>query len=224
MRQFLCTLALLLFLAPSAAAQTSNPSYFFLGFDTPRISYLSSSATPFPRVRISVQEHPQQAWTNVDDGKSNTGPGKTWHSIELGSYQVQIRHHSWSHYWHVNTFSQEVYEVTGGTFGALGGNYRLLSLTFLATPQGFDLELSAGYVYYHVASGTKAFIAVDHAGSWSLLSLLEDWNVTRIGGYTFRLRLGLVWWSWQVDTSRLAAHVYCHGTQCGRIYGLVIAG
>jgi hypothetical protein len=56
--------------------------------------------------------------------------GKDWQVKKMKPYLYHMRQKVWKgFYWKVNTSREEVYKVTGGTFGQLGGQSTVLDIT-----------------------------------------------------------------------------------------------
>src|SRR6056297_1527784 len=80
--------------------------------------------------------------------------GQGWTVQQVYSHLYHFKLNSWSgFYWKVNTSRREVYRVTGGTFGSIGGNQSKLNINVDVTGSGnsptrFSLRFTDAYLIY----------------------------------------------------------------------------
>ena len=137
--------------------------------------------------------------------------GNDWEVIQVYPYLYHMRLRTWSgFYWKVNTSRREVYEVTGGSFGSLGGSERpIANVTVDAVgtgdvvpPDRFFLRFSDSYLVYVPSSAVLQIIASNY-----VLSYGADWRVVKIYDYLYHMRQNnWVDFYWKINTSRREAN------------------
>jgi hypothetical protein len=134
--------------------------------------------------------------------------GTDWKKAKVKSYLYHLKQKFWKNfYWKVNTSKKEVYKVTGGTFGALGGTSQKLDIQVIApggssTPNKFQLLFSKSYLVYVPQS--KSLQIAAHG---MVLSYGSDWQKCNFNGITYHLKQNA--WSnfyWRVITENPVAH------------------
>lgn len=129
--------------------------------------------------------------------------GWDWEVVELKPYLYAFRQANWDgFYWKVNTSRKEVYRVTNGSFGELGGDQELLNMTVDTVgspeaPERFTLD----FVDAYLVRANDGVLQIATEGN--VLSYGSDWEVVELQPYLFQLRQS-VWkgFYWQVNTSR----------------------
>ena len=132
--------------------------------------------------------------------------GLDWEIVQLKPYLYAFRQQNWQNfYWQVNTSRQEVYRVTNGTFGQLGGDQELMKMSVDTvgspnSPERFFLRFQDAYLVRN-RSGVLQI-----ATEQNVLSYGSDWQVVELQPYLFQLKQD-VWqgFHWQVNTSRQIA-------------------
>ncbi|MBE9069551.1 hypothetical protein IQ260_23170 [Leptolyngbya cf. ectocarpi LEGE 11479] len=132
--------------------------------------------------------------------------GLDWEIVQLKPYLYAFRQRNWQNfYWKVNTSRQEVYRVTNGTFGELGGDEELMEMSVdnvgsPESPDRFFLRFQDAYLVK--AQDGVLQIATEQ----NVLSYGGDWQVVELKPYLFQLKQD-VWqgFHWQVNTSRQIA-------------------
>lgn len=129
--------------------------------------------------------------------------GWDWEVVELKPYLYAFRQANWDgFYWKVNTSRKEVYRVTNGSFGELGGDEELMSMTVdtVGSPESPERFLLR-FVDAYLVRASDGVLQIATEGN--VLSYGGDWEVTEIYPYLFQLRQS-VWkdFYWQVNTSR----------------------
>jgi len=140
--------------------------------------------------------------------------GQGWTVQQVKSYLYHFRLNTWSgFYWMVNTSRREVYRVTGGTFGSVGGNQTKLNINVDVTGSGnsptrFSLRFTDAYLIYSQASRD-----IQIAAAGTVLSYGHDWQKAEVKPYLIHIKQNN--WSgfyWQVNTSRKEFYNYQGGT------------
>lgn len=134
--------------------------------------------------------------------------GGDWQVRQLKPYLFHFKQNVWKgFYWKVNTSRKEVYRVTGGQFGRLGGQEKKINIGVVTVgdsnkPTRFQLLLHGAYLV-HQASGSGLQIAAQG----NVLSYGGDWQVRKLKPYLFHLKQN-VWkgFYWKVNTSRKEAY------------------
>lgn len=149
--------------------------------------------------------------------------GQNWTVRQVYPYLYHLKLNTWSgFYWMVNTSRKEIYRVTGGTFGSVGGSQTQLSVAVDTVggsgggvPDRFSLQFSDAYLIY-----TRASQGIQIAASGTVLSYGQDWQKTEVYPYLIHIRQnnwsGFFWW---VNTSRKEIHLQQGGT-----FGSVVGG
>lgn len=137
--------------------------------------------------------------------------GNDWDVARLKPYLFHLRLHTWSgFYWKVNTSRGEIYKVTGGTFGALGGSETPISgVTVEAVgdanaPVRFLLHFSDAYLIKPATSSHPQIVA-----SNMVLSYGSDWTITQDANTPWVYHLSEAVWkgfSWKANLHRLRAY------------------
>lgn len=133
--------------------------------------------------------------------------GGDWEIVQLKPYLYHVRLKTWGgFYWKVNTSRREVYKVTGGTFGSLGGSdVRINGISVdvvggsaATPPDRFFLRFSKSYIVYVPATNVLQVTAEGY-----VLSYGGDWEVVKMKDYLYHMRLK-TWkgFYWKVNTSR----------------------
>lgn len=129
--------------------------------------------------------------------------GWDWEVVELKPYLYAFRQANWDgFYWKVNTSRKEVYRVTNGTFGELGGSGELMNMTVdtVGSPESPERFLLR-FVDAYLVRASDGVLQIATEGN--VLSYGGDWEVVELQPYLFQLRQS-VWkdFYWQVNTSR----------------------
>jgi hypothetical protein len=140
--------------------------------------------------------------------------GKDWQVAKLKPYLYHLRQNVWKDFfWKVNTSRKEVYQVSGGTFGKLGGQDKGLNITVDAVgspedPTRFLLRFSDAYLVHVPGTSTLQITAVGN-----VLSYGKDWQVKQMQPYLYHMRQN-VWkgFYWKVNTSRKEVYRVRGGT------------
>jgi len=183
---------LLLFACMTIPASAAAPKQFFIDFKDAYLVYAPSSGT-------------KQV---VADG-SVLSYGGDWQVSKLKPYLYHMRLKTWQgFYWKVNTSRKEVYQVTGGTFGQLGGSEKTKNFTVdvvggggEGTPDRFMIKFSDSYLVYVTASGTLQI-----AAGGNVLSYGSDWKVSKVKDNVYHFMLK-TWkgFFWKVNTKNKKA-------------------
>lgn len=190
---------LILFMSMTIPATEAAPKRFFIEFKDAYLVYAPGSGTK----------------QIVADG-SVLSYGGDWQVSKLKSYLYHMRLKTWKgFYWKVNTSRKEVYQVTGGTFGKLGGNDKKKNFTMdvvggggTGTPDRFLIKFPKSYLVYVPGSGTLQI-----AAGGNVLSYGADWGVKKLKEYLYHMRLK-TWkgFYWKINTSRKEAYMVRNGT------------
>lgn len=115
-----------------------NATFGQLGGDDERLdAAVRPDGNPEDPVRFTLRfqdavliHSPARGRTQISSGGSGiVSRGENWEVRQLKSYLYHLRHRVWrDFFWQVNTSRQEVYRVTGGDFGELGGAHETLAL------------------------------------------------------------------------------------------------
>lgn len=137
--------------------------------------------------------------------------GGDWTVTETQPYLYHMKLNSWSgFYWKVNTSRHEIYRVTGGTFGALGGtenpvvNVTVETVGNADDPDRFFLRFADAYLI-KPHSGPKPQIIA----SSTVLSYGADWTITQDSSATWVYHLSQAVWkgfSWKANLRRQRAY------------------
>ena len=73
-----------------------------------------------------------------------------WRFRRLKPYLFHIKHRNWQHHYQINTGRGEVYRVTGGKFGKMGGSLQTMAEISVDTA-GSGREGTPGLIYLHFA-------------------------------------------------------------------------
>ena len=135
--------------------------------------------------------------------------GSDWQVRKLKPYLYHMRLKTWrGFYWKVNTSRKEVYQVTGGKFGNLGGSDKKKNFAVdvvgggkAGTPDRFMIKFSNSYLVYVMGSGTLQI-----AAGGNVLSYGSDWKVSKARKNQFHLKLN-TWknFFWKVNTKNKEA-------------------
>lgn len=145
-----------------------------------------------------------------------------WEMVQVYPYLFHIRLKTWvNFYWLVNTSRKEVFWVTDGKFGGIGGTSYKLNINLevfggsaSAAPNRIDLNFSDCYITYQISTGSMQFIAEN-----GVLSYCQNWDRIKIYDYLVQMKLST--WSgffWMVNTSRQEAYKVT-GTAFGNLGG-----
>jgi hypothetical protein len=129
--------------------------------------------------------------------------GSDWEVVQMQPFLYHMRQAVWQgFYWKVNTSRREVYRVTNGVFGQLGGNEEILNIQVepvdnAENPTRFFLRFVDAYLVYQPSTGTLQITAQSN-----VLSYGSDWQVVQLQPGIFQLRQQ-VWqqFFWQIDTT-----------------------
>lgn len=129
--------------------------------------------------------------------------GWDWEVVELKPYLYAFRQANWDgFYWQVNTSRKEVYRVTNGSFGELGGDKEQLEMSVdtVGSPEATE-RFMLRFVDAYLVRANDGVLQVATEGN--VLSYGGDWEVAELQPYLFQLRQS-VWkgFYWQVNTSR----------------------
>lgn len=147
--------------------------------------------------------------------------GQGWTVQQVYSYLYHFKLNTWSgFYWMVNTSRREVYRVTGGTFGSVGGNQTKLNINVDVTGSGnsptrFSLRFTDAYLIY-----TQATRSIQIAAASTVLSYGQDWQKAEVHPYLIHIKQNN--WSgfyWKVNTSTKKLYNHQGGT-----FGVVSPG
>lgn len=166
------------------------PDRFFIDFNDAYLVYSTNSNS----IQIAAQ-------SNV------LSYGQDWDKKKLKSYLYHIRLKTWQgFYWAVNTSRKEVYKVTGGTFGQMGGSLKKLPTTVDVVgdpnnPTRFLLRFKNAYLAYIVSSKSIQVIA-----EAMVLSYGGDWQKCQLKPYLYEIRQN-VWkgFYWKINTGKKEA-------------------
>lgn len=199
----LATLALILGLGIGGlAAGEGTPKRFFVDFTDGYLVYAPGSST-----------------LQITAGGMVLSYGQNWEAKKLKPYLYHLRLKTWKDFfWKVNTSRKEVYKVTDGTFGALGGSET--KLDFVLDPKGdannpdrFLIRFPKSYLVYVPDSDTLQIAAQTQAHGGHVISYKGDWQVKKLKSYLYHLRLAS--WKnfyWKVNTSRKGIWKVTNGT------------
>lgn len=137
--------------------------------------------------------------------------GNDWDVAQLKPFLFHLRLNSWSgFYWKVNTSRREIYKVTGGTFGALGGTETAITditvdpVGDINAPERFMLRFANSYLIKPTSSAHPQIIA-----SGMVLSYGADWTITQDSSSPWVYHLSESVWkgfSWKANLRRLRAY------------------
>jgi len=149
--------------------------------------------------------------------------GFDWTAVKVYPYLYHIKLNSWTgFYWMVNTSRKEVYKVTNGNFGGLGGqqtkiniNVEVVGGSTQTPPDRFLLHFNNAYLMYVQASQSLQIVAEN-----MVLSYGNDWQKAEVYPYLFHIRYGM-WQTffWKINTSRKEVYEIRNGT-----FGAIAAG
>jgi hypothetical protein len=130
--------------------------------------------------------------------------GGDWEIKKLKPYLYHARQKNWrDFYWKVNTSRKQVYHVTGGTFGKLGGSEKTLDIRVdpkgrADNPQQFFLRFPDAYLVCQPGKGSPQIVS-----QGNVLSYGGDWHVKQLKPYLYHVRQKN-WrnFYWKVNTSR----------------------
>ncbi len=140
--------------------------------------------------------------------------GANWEIKKMKDYLYHLRQNIWKDfYWKVNTSRKQVYKVTGGSFGKLGGQEKILRIKVdvvgsVNNPERFLLRFPDAYLVHNPGNKVLQIIA-----ERSVLSYGKDWDVKKMKDYLFHLRQKM--WKdfyWKVNTSRKKVYKVRSGT------------
>ena len=142
--------------------------------------------------------------------------GTDWTVRQVYPYLYHLRLNSWSgFYWMVNTSRKEVYRVTNGTFGSIGGTQTKLNIavetvggTGGTVPTRFTLQFTDANLIY-----VRSTRLVQIAAQGNVLSTGHDWQKAEVYPYLIHIRHQN--WSdfyWKVNTSRKEIYEQRGGT------------
>lgn len=137
--------------------------------------------------------------------------GNDWSRAAVKPFLYDLKLNSWSgFFWRVNTSRHEIYRVTGGTFGAIGGSETPVPNVTVDTvgnpnnPTRFFLRFGDSYLVKPHASSHVQITA-----SNTVLSYGADWTVTQDAGLPWVWHLSESVWkgfSWKVNLRRQRAY------------------
>ena len=197
---FLITFVVTLLLALSFAipALSAEPKRFFIDFSDAYLVYAPGSGTKQIAAEGNVLSY-----------------GGDWQVSKLKPYLYHIRLQTWKgFYWKVNTSRKEVYQVSGGTFGQLGGTDAKKDFTIdvvggggTGEPDRFLIKFPDSYLVYVPGSGTLQITA-----GGNVLSYGADWEVVKLKEYLYHMRLK-TWkkFYWKINTSRKESYMVRNG-------------
>jgi hypothetical protein len=192
--------ALLLPLILSPGIGATQPDRFILTFSDAYLVYVPATGTLQVTAESCVLSY-----------------GADWEAVALKPYLYHMRLKTWSgFYWKVNTSRREVYKVTGGTFGSLGGSDTKINNIAVepvggsdtVAPERFFLRFSDSKLVYVPGTGTLQISA-----SGYVLSYGGDWKVAKVYDYLYHMKQNV--WSgfyWKVNTSRKEVYKVTGGT------------
>ncbi len=187
------------------------------------VTILLSAVVTLLAVQGSLAAEPDRFFLDFSDGyiviQPNTGTiqvvasltvlsyGGDWELAQLKPYLYHVRLKTWGgFYWKVNTSRREVYKVTGGSFGSLGGSEAVIGGISVdvvggsntTPPDRFLLRFSKSYIVYVPASSVLQVTAEGY-----VLSYGADWEVVKMKDYLYHMKLS-TWkgFYWKVNTSR----------------------
>ena len=139
--------------------------------------------------------------------------GQNYRVAKLKPYLYHVKRSNWQgFYWKVNTSRKELYHVTGGRFGKLGGRERKL-LAKISTIGGGNTRIVFGraarpYLIFEPAK--RGLQVVAHSVA---LDYGQQWTRKRLKPYLYHLKQN-VWkdFHWQVNTSRKEVNYVRNGT------------
>jgi hypothetical protein len=146
--------------------------------------------------------------------------GSDWQVRRLKPYLFHFKQNAWQgFYWKVNTSRKEIYRVTGGSFGQLGGheqkiNIRVDTVGNGNNPTRFFLRFHDTYLVHQVSQPGLQIVS-----QGNVLSYGSDWQVHQLKPYLFHLKQNM--WKgfyWKVNTSRKEAY-QVKGGQFGQLGG-----
>jgi hypothetical protein len=146
--------------------------------------------------------------------------GSDWQVRQLKPYLFHLKQNVWKDfYWKVNTSRHEVYRVTGGQFGKMGGTEQKIGIGVDTVgsadkPTRFLLRFNDAYLVHQAGQSGLQIVAQDN-----VLSYGNDWQVQQLKPYLFHLKQN-VWkdFYWKVNTSRKEAY-RVKGGQFGQMGG-----
>ncbi|HXI87680.1 MAG TPA: hypothetical protein VNH64_09490 [Parvularculaceae bacterium] len=137
--------------------------------------------------------------------------GGDWTVAKLQPYLYHLKLNSWSgFFWKVNTSRHEIYKVTGGTFGSLGGSESAVPNVTVDTvgdpnnPDRFFLRFADSYLIKPHASAHPQIVA-----SNTVLSYGADWTITQDSARAWVYHLSESVWkgfSWKANLLRQRAY------------------
>ena len=141
--------------------------------------------------------------------------GNDWQIVQLRPFLYHMKQQNWQgFYWVVNTTRNELYKVTGNTFGTLGGDFLTLPANVSVVgggnnsqPERFFIYFSNAYLIYSTNSSSLQIV-----GENAVLSYGMDWAKIQMKPYLYHLKLNS-WQNfyWQVNTSRKQLYVVRNG-------------
>ena len=137
--------------------------------------------------------------------------GNDWSVARIRPYLFHLKLNSWSgFYWKVNTSRHEIYRVTGGTFGHLGGSDTTVSHVTVQTvgnandPVRFFLRFGDAYLVKPNSGAHPQIVA-----SGTVLSYGSDWTVSQDTARPWVYHLSESMWkgfSWKANLRRQRAY------------------
>jgi hypothetical protein len=182
-------LGLALSAAPALGAAQDAPQRFMLNFSDAYLVYVPANGN-FQIAAVG----------NV------LSYGENWEVAKLRPYLFHVRLKTWKEFfWKVNTSRKEVYEVTGGTYGELGGTEKLKDYAMEvvggagdSVPERFQIKFPKAYLIHVPAKNEIQIIA-----GGTVLSYGEDWQAAQLKPYLYHFRQKM--WKgffWKVNSSQ----------------------
>ena len=139
--------------------------------------------------------------------------GQNFQVKKLKPYLFHVKRSNWQgFYWKVNTSRKELYKVSGGTFGRLGGSERkLIAKVRIIGGGNIQLVLGAAARPYLIFEPAKRGLQV--IAHSTALDYGQQWKRIRLKPYLYHLKQN-VWkgFHWMVNTSRKEVHLVEKGT------------
>ena len=138
--------------------------------------------------------------------------GQSYKVAKLKPYLYHIKRSNWrGFYWKVNTSRKELYHVTGGRFGRLGGSERKLVATLSTIGGNNKITFGAAANPYLIFEPAKRGLQV--CAHSVALDYGQQWKRATLKPYLYHIKQN-VWkgFYWKVNTSRKEVYYVQNGT------------
>ncbi len=208
-----------------AAGQVSTCIHFSCAPASQASQGEAQPAAPLKRFLLKFQDaylvhQPGQSSLQITAQDNVLSYGNDWQVRQIKPYLYHLKQKVWKNfYWTVNTSRHEVYRVTGGQFGKIGGKKQKIGIGVDTVgsdgnPTRFLLRFNDAHLIHQVGQS-----GLQIATQGNALSYGKDWQVRQLKPYLFHLKQK-AWknFYWKVNTSRKKAY-RVKGGQFGKMGG-----